>query len=158
MAYCSKCGAELSNGAKFCPKCGSVVGGVSVSSSQEPDFDQNYFEGMRQRNLADAEKYTKGAKRSMVLGVVSCIAGYFLWQQEGFGISCLSILAWFAGVIWLYTGIISNGYYSKKVSKLESMTAHDLYIEKKRNSQMWQDVANGAKTVNTGLTLFRLFS
>lgn len=26
MAYCSKCGTELNDGAKFCPKCGSQIG------------------------------------------------------------------------------------------------------------------------------------
>jgi len=29
MVYCSKCGAEIPEGASFCPKCGAEVGGVS---------------------------------------------------------------------------------------------------------------------------------
>ena len=26
MAYCNKCGTQLSDGAKFCPKCGAPCG------------------------------------------------------------------------------------------------------------------------------------
>lgn len=37
------------------------------------------------------------------------------------------------------------------------MTAHDLYIEKKRNSQMWQDIGNGARAANTVLNIAKLF-
>lgn len=158
MAYCSKCGAELTDSAKYCPKCGSVVSGVSASSFQEPDFDQSYFEVMRQNKLAEAGKGLKTANVMSIAGPVACLAGYFLWQADGFLMACLSIIAWFVGFIWFYIGIIYRGYYQKKVNKLSGMTAHDLYIEKKRNSQMWQDVANGARAVNTGLTILRLFS
>lgn len=28
LAYCEKCGAELSEGARFCPSCGTLVGKV----------------------------------------------------------------------------------------------------------------------------------
>lgn len=31
MAYCSKCGTELTEGVKFCPKCGQAVGEVTNS-------------------------------------------------------------------------------------------------------------------------------
>ena len=47
MAFCSKCGTELTEGAKFCPKCGNPIGNTQVESSSYEDssntgqFDQN---------------------------------------------------------------------------------------------------------------------
>ena len=35
MAFCSKCGTELSDGAKFCPKCGEEVNQQSKSSDND---------------------------------------------------------------------------------------------------------------------------
>ena len=34
MAYCNKCGAEVQNGAAFCPKCGQAQMGEQMPTSQ----------------------------------------------------------------------------------------------------------------------------
>ena len=34
MAYCGKCGKELADGAKYCPACGSSVGGSDYRPEQ----------------------------------------------------------------------------------------------------------------------------
>ena len=36
MAFCKNCGNQLNEGAKFCPKCGTVVGGEAVSPAPVP--------------------------------------------------------------------------------------------------------------------------
>ena len=36
MPYCSKCGAELDKEAKFCPKCGTVVGPPAAKPKRKP--------------------------------------------------------------------------------------------------------------------------
>ena len=38
MAYCSKCGKELAEGAKYCPACGSSVGAPS-GYRPEPEYE-----------------------------------------------------------------------------------------------------------------------
>ncbi len=35
MAYCNNCGAQLAEGAKFCPKCGNAVGAVATPVNQQ---------------------------------------------------------------------------------------------------------------------------
>ena len=35
MAYCSKCGTQLSDGDKFCPKCGNPCGDSSYHTTEE---------------------------------------------------------------------------------------------------------------------------
>lgn len=160
MAYCQKCGTEIPAGAGFCSKCGTPVNGVAQltnTTNNEPDFDQNYFEGMRQRKIEEYQGYVRNTKISMVVGPIICIVGYLMWQQEGFLISCFSILAWIIGIFALYIGALSHFSNNKLLKKYESMTAHDLYIEKKRNSQMWQDIGNGARAANTVLNIAKLF-
>lgn len=160
MAYCQKCGTEIPAGAGFCSKCGTPVNGVSQLSNaanNEPDFDQNYFEGLRQRKIKDNQGYVKNAKATMIVGPVVCLIGYIMWQKEGFWISCLSIFVWIMGIYTLFIGLITYSTNNKNLQKYESMTAHDLYIEKKRNSQMWQDIGNGARAANTVLNIAKLF-
>jgi hypothetical protein len=36
MAFCKNCGNQLNEGAKFCPKCGTVIGGEAVSPASAP--------------------------------------------------------------------------------------------------------------------------
>ena len=38
MAYCSKCGTQLDDNAKFCPRCGAPV----AATANEPSFAQTY--------------------------------------------------------------------------------------------------------------------
>ena len=44
MAYCSKCGAEVPEGASFCPKCGT---GVGKASPEGFDRDRRMWRQMR---------------------------------------------------------------------------------------------------------------
>lgn len=81
MAYCQKCGTEIPAGAGFCSKCGSPVNGVAQltnTTNNEPDFDQNYFEGMRQRKIEEYQDYVRSTKISMVVGPIIYIVGYLM--------------------------------------------------------------------------------
>lgn len=40
MSYCSNCGAELDNGTKFCPSCGTAVGRRKRSRNAQPQISQ----------------------------------------------------------------------------------------------------------------------
>lgn len=37
--FCEKCGAEVPDGKKFCPKCGNSLEGISASKSSDSKFD-----------------------------------------------------------------------------------------------------------------------
>lgn len=37
MAFCSKCGSQISEGENFCPKCGAPVNGTSYAASSSND-------------------------------------------------------------------------------------------------------------------------
>ncbi len=38
MAFCSNCGAEIAEGAKFCPSCGTAVNGQAVSVAADTNL------------------------------------------------------------------------------------------------------------------------
>ena len=47
MAFCSKCGAEIDEGAKFCPKCGEATGSNKAGGSAKNENgkgNENEFE------------------------------------------------------------------------------------------------------------------
>ena len=47
MAFCSKCGAEIDEGAKFCPKCGEATGSNKADGSAKNENgkgNENEFE------------------------------------------------------------------------------------------------------------------
>lgn len=41
MAFCEKCGAELSDGAEFCPKCGNKVNNAIINNNQSMSSQSN---------------------------------------------------------------------------------------------------------------------
>lgn len=47
MAFCSKCGAEIDEGAKFCPNCGEATGSNKTDGSAKNETGkgtENEFE------------------------------------------------------------------------------------------------------------------
>lgn len=63
MAYCSKCGTEISDGAKFCPKCGTNVEVISSEASPK-----------------EGRKKTKWFIASIIL-IILIIGGWLLWNR-----------------------------------------------------------------------------
>ena len=41
MAYCSKCGTEIAEGAKFCPSCGTPAGAVAAQENRQQNNQEN---------------------------------------------------------------------------------------------------------------------
>ena len=40
MAYCSKCGTQLSDGTKFCPKCGTPCDDILVDTTNDTEINE----------------------------------------------------------------------------------------------------------------------
>lgn len=154
MAYCSKCGAELQNGATFCTKCGNPVS----SNGVESDFDAHYYQNILDQNKAEYEKYLSRKWLAVVFVLALGAGGWLFWSSGGFFNCLISIFLWIMCVVYIYTCLFAFSYYSTRLKKISTMTAHDLYIERKRNSETWQTIGNGARAVNAGLKIFQLFS
>ena len=54
MAYCEKCGAQLAEGAKFCPSCGAQVGAAQAAGNT-----QNVDLGAAFQNINNTEDTTQ---------------------------------------------------------------------------------------------------
>lgn len=154
MAYCSKCGAELQNGATFCTKCGTAVS----TNGFESDFDAHYYQNILDQSKAEYEKYLSRKWLAVVFVLAFGAGGWMFWSSGGFFNCLISIFLWMMCVVSIYTFFFTFSYYGARLKKISTMTAHDLYIEQKKNSEMWQTIGNGAKAVNAGLKIFQLFS
>lgn len=72
MAYCGKCGTQLSDGANFCPKCGNPCGNSSSQPTEEV-------------SVAGQSKKNKSVKVILATGLAICIigGGLLMWQKYG---------------------------------------------------------------------------
>jgi ribosomal protein L40E len=55
MAFCAKCGAEIPEGADFCPKCGNQVS-VSVAAAARPRREEKREKGEKEEKREKEEK------------------------------------------------------------------------------------------------------
>lgn len=80
MAYCNKCGTQLSDGAKFCPKCGNPLDGVNPEDVENDTID----------SLEDTPKSSPG--KYLLIGIIALILigggwyGYQLYSDKGNGL------------------------------------------------------------------------
>lgn len=42
MQFCNQCGAQMNDGAKFCPKCGATIGQPQAPQYSQPNNDQSF--------------------------------------------------------------------------------------------------------------------
>ncbi len=54
MAYCGNCGNELSNGAKFCPHCGTASDAYSEAEAAENREQKMFADGMIEETFGKA--------------------------------------------------------------------------------------------------------
>ena len=91
MAFCEKCGAELSDGAEFCSKCGNKVNNAIVNNNQSaPSYSESVPERVKtaqelskmyeyfgkKQNLYDEYDYLTNEinrTRKMKGGVIVCL-------------------------------------------------------------------------------------
>lgn len=102
--FCSKCGQELSEGVKFCPKCGNPTSTVEtpvvekvpaveetpvtpVEAAVENSVDEKIVEPTYGMSAADIPEPEKNSKKGLVIGIVVvlvvaalAVGGYFLYN------------------------------------------------------------------------------
>lgn len=175
MAFCSNCGAEIAEGAKFCPSCGTAVNGQSVEvvadnnsqlSEREKSLDElskmmEYFSqkkdlyGRLKNNqiLTEIEwGYGKKPKKMdgvwKFLGMIPLICGwlYFLWDSIDSGWS-IDISVLIVPFSCMIFSLLIQGYgKKKKTQKLKQLAQ-----EKERLLQELQDYYNAYKNCPIGI-------
>ena len=118
MAFCSKCGTQLSDGAKFCPKCGNPTGSTQKeSSSTDKDdspkgiidaFKEGWKEGV---NESGNESNENGGElttaQKVIHGVLATIAFLSIFGTIGDGM-------WFAAIVCVAVLIASCYVFIEK--------------------------------------------
>lgn len=68
MKYCTKCGAQIPDDAKFCPSCGASV-------AEHPAYEENR---QQVNNFPGEEKYSVLTILGVVFAFLSCVIGLIL--------------------------------------------------------------------------------
>jgi len=88
MAFCSKCGARIENGVKFCPGCGNVVGGVNnepVAPVQQQQYAVVQPQGITASGTNDN---SSGENKALnIMALIGFITGVFSWFLTFWGIT-----------------------------------------------------------------------
>ena len=103
--YCSKCGTEIIDNAKFCPKCGVNLG----KNGSEPEYTQNHLKKKNHLNIK-------------VLGIILIIfivlIGFFACGSKfADDIALKATKAYFKGNIDKYYDLLSEPYKTYMVGK-----------------------------------------
>lgn len=149
MSYCPKCGTQIPESSSYCPNCGASV----AQPNQEPDFDYHYYEQKRTKLVEDNKKYIK---RSIIALIIMGVV--FLWSLSWLSDGIMGQILF--GLIGLFViapstigSLLVLSRSKSKVDKWSKMTAHDLYMDEKKDAQNMANLANGMKAVNTGMKI-----
>ena len=120
MAFCRNCGTQLDDGAKFCPKCGQVVGGASVPQ-QEVIQPQTSVEQEKKEKLKIWQKVL-----CFLIGPVGILCGLILLIRKKTSMAKSALLLGALGTIFnvMLTqsgGNSSNGNMEKAAKTEESV-------------------------------------
>ncbi len=112
MAFCSKCGAQLADGAQFCPSCGAKVGEPAPQQTQSnapvdstSDFDAKDIEANKVMSILAylgilvlvpifAAKESKFARYHANQGLILCIASVVYGITYSILSSILLAISW----------------------------------------------------------------
>jgi hypothetical protein len=83
MQYCSKCGTEIPEGSRFCPKCGQPV------EYAERVYEPEVRESVRPTARTPAAPVGSDATGAIVVGVLALVLGCIIWPIG----CCLGIVA-----------------------------------------------------------------
>lgn len=122
MAYCSKCGAELTEGAKFCPKCGEQVNQQSKPNEQpngqlnslKEDLKEGWQEEIKSENESNNQDQTKGLSTGVKIALA--VAGFFALTgilgglSDGMWIACIVSLCAMGAICAVFMGKIQIKY------------------------------------------------
>ena len=106
MSYCSKCGTQLVDGAKFCPKCGNAVG-MGDKMFSRPNKMVNKRPKIENKSLTIAQKIALGI--SAIIAFIGLCGGIISASDGVWSILLVSICA-SAAIICVTIGEIDNKY------------------------------------------------
>jgi uncharacterized Zn finger protein (UPF0148 family) len=113
MAFCSKCGTELTEGAKFCPKCGESV----QSTEEKPKsiveaFKEGWQEGAKESQNNPSENESLSTWEKIALGVAGFVAftGICGGVADGMWIAVLVSLCAMGAICAVFMGTIEKKY------------------------------------------------
>ena len=113
MAFCSKCGTELTEGAKFCPKCGESV----QSSEEQPKnivdaFKEGWQQGAKESQNEPSENESLSTWQKIALGVAGLYAfvSIFVGFDDGMWIVVLISICALVAVCAVFIGKIEKKY------------------------------------------------
>ena len=125
MAFCSKCGTELSDGAKFCPKCGEEVNQQSKSNDNDQpkslwdSFKEGWKEGVAENNnesdkTIEQDNSNKGLSKAKKIGLgwagAVAVLSLFMGIGEGNVELIIVTLLGIAVIACTYFGLIKPIY------------------------------------------------
>ena len=120
MAFCGNCGAQINDGAKFCPVCGTVQGAQAAPNQQQQQSAPAQSAGLR----TDEEKYRYLAALSylniifMILGLLVGNASNYLRHHANqcvclmiwnicCGLVCIiPFIGWLVGIVGMIAGFV----------------------------------------------------
>ncbi|MGC8817004.1 MAG: zinc-ribbon domain-containing protein [Candidatus Hadarchaeum sp.] len=137
MPFCTKCGNELPEGARFCPRCGSEVARASVSEGAEelvrgaglqtpPELSPANYEKLKLKlKLKSASRKKKWGVAGIAIGLLIMLTPtIFLAMDNVKTIEQLTTLAYLAklciiiGGLMLIFGIGYSTYGSRREKKI----------------------------------------
>ncbi len=113
MAYCRKCGTQLSDGAKFCPKCGESV----QSTKEKPksiveSFKEGWQQGVKEVQNKPSKKESLSTWEKIALGIAGFFAltGICGGTANGMWIAVIISLCAMGAICAVFMGIIEKKY------------------------------------------------
>lgn len=113
MAFCSKCGTKLTEGAKFCPKCGESVQSTEEKPKSVVDaFKEGWREGEKGSHNEPSSKESLSTWEKIALGVAGFVAftGICGGIGDGMWIAVLISLCAMGAICAVFMGTIDKKY------------------------------------------------
>lgn len=110
MIYCSKCGAQNADAARYCNNCASPLGPAAQTATQGPQEPAQaqpplppQLQPGQKATLLDYLSHYQGLQYHWVRRFVAIVLDAIFVVIPVFVI--MSLLSWFFGGLWLFTGI-----------------------------------------------------
>lgn len=119
MGFCKNCGTELSDGAKFCPKCGEQVNQQAKPNEQpkgqldslKEGFKEGWQEEINESNNQDQIKgLSIGEKIALAVAGFFSLTGILGGLSDGMWIACIVSLCAMGAICAVFMGKIQKKY------------------------------------------------